>query len=114
MNPARYNINVYQGATFNLSPVWKIGGIAVNLTGYTADMQVRQFTDTAIITEMSTSNGRIVINGSAGQINITLDASQTGALTAGQYMYDLNVTDTSGNVYKILQGAFVVNASVTH
>ena len=114
MNPARYNINVYKGATFNLNPVWKIGGIAVNLTGFTADMQVRQFVDTGIITEMSTANGHIVIDGPRGQINITLSASETAALPAGQYMYDLNVTDTGGTVFKILQGAFVINASVTH
>lgn len=116
MNPGRYNITVYQGTTFQLSPVWKVDNLPVNLTGYTADMQVRKFVDsTSVLVELSTANGRIVINGAIGQINLTLTASQTAALTpADSYIYDLNLTSPGGDVYKILQGSFILNASVTN
>ena len=114
MNPGRYNLAVYKGTTFALSPVWKIGGVPVNLSGYTADMQVRYATDTAIIVELSTANGRITIDAAYGRVNLTLTASQTAALAAGTYQYDLNLTNTSDStVYKILQGVFIVNPSVT-
>ena len=76
-------------------------------------MQVRQFTDSSVAVELSTANGKIVINAGLGQINMTLTAAQTTALTANTYQYDLNLTSPSGYVYKILQGAFVVNNSVT-
>jgi len=114
VNPGRYNLAVYKGTTFELKPVWKIGGVPVNLSGYTADMQVRYATDTAIIVELSTANGRITIDAEYGRINLKLTASQTAALAAGTYQYDLNLTNTADStVYKILQGVFIVNASVT-
>ena len=113
MNPGRYNITVYKGTTFQLSPVWKVDNLPVNLTGYSAKMQVRQFTDSSVAVELSTDNGKIVINAGLGQINMTLTAAQTTALTANSYQYDLNLTSPDGYVYKILQGAFVVNESVT-
>jgi len=114
VNPGQYNITkVYKGTTFNwLQPVWKIGGVPVNLTGWSADMQVRAATDTALIVELSTANGHIVIDGPAGKVKLTLSATETNALPAGTYQYELNLTDLDNNVYKILVGAFVVQASV--
>lgn len=115
MNPGRYNITVYQGTTFQLAPVWKIGGVPVIMSNYTADMQVRASTDTAIIIELSTTNNRITIDSAYGRVNLKLSASETAALPAGTYQYDLNLTDNTANItYKILQGTFVVAASVTH
>lgn len=114
MNPGRYNLAVYKGTTFELKPVWKIGGVPVNLSGYTADMQVRYATDTSIIVELSTANGRITIDSAYGRVNLKLTATETAALPAGTYQYDLNLTNTADStVYKILQGVFIVNASVT-
>lgn len=115
MNPGRYNISVIQGTTFDLKPVWKIGGVAVVLQNYTADMQVRYATDTAIITELSTSNGKITIDSAYGRINLHLDASDTATLPAGTYLYQLNITDNNANVtYAILTGNFTVVAAVTY
>lgn len=114
MNPGRYNLSVYKGTTFELKPVWKIGGVPVILQGYTADMQVRYATDTAIIVELSTANGRITIDSAYGRVNLKLTATETAALPSGTYQYDLNLTDTAtGIVYKILQGVFIINESVT-
>jgi hypothetical protein len=114
MNPGRYNLAVYKGTTFDLKPVWKIGGVPVDLSNYTADMQVRYATDTAIIIELSTANGRATIDGAYGRINLHISAADTTSLTAGTYQYDLNLTNTiDSTVYKILQGVFIVNPSVT-
>jgi tRNA threonylcarbamoyladenosine modification (KEOPS) complex Pcc1 subunit len=115
MNPGRYNLTVYKGTTFQLKPVWKIGGVPVNLSGYTADMQVRYATDSSIIVELSTSNGRITIDSADGRVNLYISATDTAALPAGTYQYDLNLTNTADStVYKILQGTFIIAASVTH
>lgn len=115
MNPGRYNISVIQGTTFALSPVWKIGGVAVTLSNYSADMQVRYASDTSIIVELSTSNGKITIDSAYGRINLGLSSSNTAALTPGTYQYQLNLTDNNANVtYAILAGSFTVVAAVTH
>ena len=114
MNPGRYNLTVYKGTTFDLKPVWKIGGVPVILENYTADMQVRYASDTATIIELSTSNGRATIDSAYGRINLHISATDTAALAAGTYNYDLNLTNnTDGTVYKILEGAFIVKASIT-
>ena len=104
---------MYKGTTFTLAPVWKIDNLPVDITGYTADMQVRYATDTAIIVELSTGNGRAVISGALGKVTLTLTASQTAALDANNYIYDLNLTAPDSTVTKILTGAFVVAESVT-
>jgi hypothetical protein len=113
VNPGRYNITVYNGTTFSLSPSWQINNVAVNLTDYTADMQVRDVSNNLIV-EMSTDNGRAVITPATGTVTLTLSAEETSAgnLPAGTYSYDLNLTAPDTTVYKILQGVFVVNASV--
>jgi hypothetical protein len=110
-NPGRYNISIYKGTTFTLAPVWKIDNLPVNLTGYTADMQVRDVSNN-LITELSTSNGKAVISAGLGQTTFTLSATDTAALTAGTYTYAFNLTSSAGVVYQILNGGFVVNASV--
>lgn len=113
MNPGRYNIAVTNGTTFTLAPQWLINNAYVNLTGYTADMQVRDVNNNLIV-ELSTANGKAVITPATGTVTLTLTAAQTapGLLPAGSYTYALNLTDSSSNVYQILQGAFVVSASV--
>jgi len=113
VNPGRYNISVVNGTTFTLAPQWIINNFPVNLTGYTADMQVRDVSNNLIV-ELSTANGKIVITATTGTTTLTLTAAQTAVsvLPAGNYTYALNLTDGSGNVNQILQGAFVVTTSV--
>jgi hypothetical protein len=112
VNPGRYNISVINGTTFALSPQWLINNLPVNLTGYSADMQVRDISNNLIV-ELSTGNGKITINAALGQVNLNLTATQTlvGNLPAGNYNYALNLTDSASNVYQILQGSFIVSTS---
>jgi len=112
MQPGRYNITVINGTTFTLAPVWQIDNLPVNLTGYSADLQVRDISNNLIV-EMSTTNGGAVITPALGQVTFTLTATQTSAanLPAGVYNYAMNLTDASSNVYQILQGAFTVVVS---
>lgn len=114
MTPGRYNIKVYKGATFQLAPRWKIDNQYVNVTGYSANMVVRNSpnSSTAIIT-LTTNNGRITAGGSNGQFTLNLTASETAALTAGNYVYDLEITDGTGKVTRLLEGGFIVYEGVT-
>jgi len=105
---------VYQGTTFTLAPVWKIDNLPVDITGYAVNMQIRAATDTDVIVELSTTNGRAVVSGALGKVTLTLTAAQTAALAVGTYIYDLNLTAPDTSVYKILTGSFVIQASVTN
>jgi hypothetical protein len=107
-------MKVYQGSTFTLRPRWKIDGTYVNVTGYSANMIVRNSptSATAIVT-LSTANGRIVSGSTNGEFVLSLSAAQTTALAAGQYVYDLEVTSPGGVVTRLLEGGFIVYEGVT-
>jgi len=113
VNAGRYNITIINGTTFTLAPIWLVDNLPVNLTGYTADMQVRDVSNNLVV-ELSTANGKAVISPALGQTTFTLTPTQTSAanLPVGNYTYAFNLTDGSSNTYQILNGAFVVQASV--
>ena len=114
MTPGRYNIKVYQGATFNLTPRWKIDGSYVNITGYSAVLTVKNSpsSSTSIIV-LSSANGRITVGGTNGQFTLALTAAETDTLTAGNYVYDLEITAPNGTVTRLLEGGFIVYDGVT-
>jgi hypothetical protein len=91
---------------------WKIAGTAVNLTGYTAAMQVRENAD-ASATILSLTNGSgITLGGTAGTIAIAVSANTMGSAIAGNYVYDLELNSGS-QVTRLIQGLFAIQAEVT-
>lgn len=115
MSAAIYNTTIDQGATFELEVVYKnSSGTPINLTGYTAALQIRQnyYDTTALLTLTSPSNG-IVITGATGTIDITMSSAQTGGLDEGIYVYDLEISSSGGNVTRLIQGQFTVSPEVT-
>lgn len=124
MTAGTYHIAVDQGATFRKTITWKDGaGSAVNLTGYTARMQVRQsFASSSTIISATTANGKIALGGSLGTISILLSATETAAIPVASPndfsdafvgVYDLELVAPNGDVTRLLQGSFIVNPEVT-
>lgn len=112
INPATYNITAYQGATYDLSMTWRIGGTAVNLTGYTAAMQVKEnASSTASVLSLTNGSG-ITLGGTAGTIAISVSATTMGSATPGNYVYDLEL-NSGGQVTRLIQGGFAIQAEVT-
>lgn len=112
INPGTYNITAYQGATYTLTLTWTVNDTPVNLTGYTAAMQVRQ-SPSATSTIFSLSNGSgITLGGSAGTIAIAISATDMANTLAGKYVYDLELNSGS-EITRLVQGTFTVQAEVT-
>lgn len=114
MTAGIYNFTMDQGSNWDLNVVYKdANGNPINLTGYTAAMQLRQNynSDTAVLT-LSTSNGGITITGAQGKLVLSATAIQTGALDAGFYVYDLEIT-SGGVVTRLIQGQVTVAGEVT-
>lgn len=107
-----YDILCLQGATFNRTATWTIGGTAVNLTGWTAAMQVRDTYDSTSPVLTLTSGTGITLGGTAGTIQISVAATATAALPQGQYVYDLELNSGS-EITRLLQGNFTVSPEVT-
>jgi hypothetical protein len=114
MAATTYDILIEQGATYSQSITYKDNGVAVNLTGYTARMQVRATLEAAsTLVELTTANGRIALGGAAGTITLTISATDTAALTSGRGVYDLELVSGSGIVTRLLQGVATISRNVT-
>ena len=114
MSATTYDILIEQGATYGQLVTYKESGVAVNLTGYTARMQVRSTLESAsTVVELTTANGRIALGGAAGTISLTISATDTAALTAGRGVYDLELVSGSGIVTRLLQGVATISRNVT-
>ena len=110
-----YNITVDQGATYSLAISYKdSNGAAINLTNYTAAMQLRSDYSSAdaVLSLSSPSNG-IVITGATGLITITITDTQTAALSANAFVYDLEITSASNVKTRLIQGSVTVSPEVT-
>lgn len=111
----RFDIEINQGATFELTVTWKdSAGTAINLTGYSARMQVREtYSSSSTIVSLTNGSG-ITLGGAAGTIAILISATTTAALTAPfSGVYDLELVSAGGVVTRLLQGAATVTPEVT-
>ncbi len=113
MIPGKYNIVCPQGSTFHQQFTWIIGDTPVDLTYYTARMQVREkHTSTVYNLNLTTENGGIVLGGDEGTILVTISATDTSELVPKEYVYDLEL-DSGGEVTRIIEGKFIVTPEVT-
>jgi hypothetical protein len=121
--PGTLDFTCYQGAEFREALNWTdADGNQIDLTGYTARMQVRKsVTAEAVELELTTANGRIVLAPVVGpppyNILLVVAASVTAALEATpfdrKWRYDLELVPAGGQVRRTLKGKFVVDLEVT-
>ena len=113
INPGTYNITAWQGADFDRTFTVTQSGTALNLTGYTSAMQVREAADSTAYLLSLTSGSGITLGGTAGTIAVAVSSAQSSAIPAGSYAYDLEIISGAGQVTRLLQGAFNVQGNVT-
>ena len=120
--PGAYNLLIYQGQTFDLDLTWTAGNCCgqgtvgsgqqpVDLTGYTATMQFRPFAGAAQL--YYDASGNIILGGALGTIDLSIPASATEGFTWWSGVYDLLLTDSTGNVTPLLAGNVQITASVS-
>jgi tRNA A37 threonylcarbamoyltransferase TsaD len=113
---AEADICIFQGATFNQTLFYETGepSAPVNLAGYTAKMHIRSKPESkALILELSTTNGRIVLNEATGSIRLTISASDTASLSVcDKAVYDLELYNGAVTT-RILQGNVIISPEVT-
>lgn len=112
-----YNTVIDQGADWYITFIYENpDGTPVNITNYTAALQVRTspLAKTAVLT-LTTSNGGISIIGAQGKVNCHATNVQTGAITNGKYAYDLEITSPAAPnvVTRLVQGTVEVSPQVT-
>jgi hypothetical protein len=115
MTAGNNNFIIDQGADWYITVVYKdSAGTAINLTGYTAALQIRDtYADSTTDLSLTSPSGGIVITGATGTISIHATAAQTRAIAAGNYVYDLEITSSTGIVTRLIQGKISISPEVT-
>lgn len=115
MTAAVYDFTIEQGATLDKTFVWKDStGTIINLSGYTARMQIRPtVASSTILLELTTLNNRIIITAGEGKIQLLVSAADTGAITWQRAKYDLELVSSTGVVTRLLSGSVEVSREVT-
>jgi hypothetical protein len=111
ISPGTYNSTVWCGATWDKTFTWTIDTVPVNWTGYTAKLQIKEHLNSTSVITLTSGSG-ITLGGSAGTVAVTISSTLTGAVTPGQYIYDLEVT-TGTTTYRLLEGKLTFDGQVT-
>ena len=104
------NLTVDQGTDFTMSvDVTDTDGDALNLTGFTVAGQVRRsyFSTTAVNFTCGVSNA------TSGIITVSLSGTQSDAMKAGRYVYDVEITNAGGTKTRVLEGQLEIMPAVT-
>lgn len=114
------NRAIIQGATYTQSLTWKTAAdedatkTPVDLTGCTARMQVRAKVGASeVLLTLTTENGGISLGGTAGTIDLLIDAEDTAELTWSAGVYDLEIVYPGGQVRRLMYGTVAVSPEVT-
>jgi phage pi2 protein 07 len=117
MKPATLDITIYQGSTFSQVFQWKSGSpsVPVNLTGYTARMQIREkFSSPDYVINLTTENGGIVFRDAVnGTFSIEMSATDTAAMNFKHAVYDIEFVSPSGIVTRLFGGSVTLSPEVT-
>jgi hypothetical protein len=113
MTAAVKNLTIEQKATFKKRLTYRDKfKRAINLTGFGARMHIRT-ADGALVEELSTDNGKIVLGGTAGTIDLLLDVTETTVMTNVPMFYDLKLINPDLTEDRKLQGKVTLSPGQT-
>lgn len=112
MTPGKVNFMCPQGSTFSRTLTYKVDDTPVNLTGYGARLQIREYHYSDDFIASLTESSGITLGGSAGTITVLLNATATQDFVPGDYVYDLELV-AGGTVTRLIEGKFSVTPEVT-
>ena len=111
MSAGTYNLVIDQGSDFALDLVIKQAGTALNLSNYSGRAQLRTSVDAS---SASASFTVTVTNAANGALKMQLPAATSSGISAGQYVYDLELFTSSDSIVKrIIQGEVTLTPEVT-
>jgi len=103
------NLVIDQGASYSTTiDMLDENGAAIDLSNYTGAAQLRKH-----FTSTTATSFTIALGGADGTLTISLTANATANLTAGRYVYDVELTSNTGVVSRVLEGIVTVTPNVT-
>lgn len=105
---AKVNIVLDQGTTFNTSFLFSNDDDnPIDFSSYTANSQIRKSYTS------STAYTFTVGLGNNGIITLSMNAATSSTITAGRYLYDLEVQDANGVRSRLVEGIVTVTPEIT-
>lgn len=108
------NFQVVQGDTFTMEVTYtNPNGSAINLTDFSAKMDVRDQPGGKILCASISSTNQIDIDGTNGKLTISFTPAQTRKFTTPSAAYQLKIiNNNTGESTTLVRGYFSVNAAV--
>ena len=104
------NIIIDQGSDFTTEiEVEDVTGNVADLTGFSGAGQIRKTFASTTKTDFLTT----ISNPTTGKVKISLTSTITNSLKAGRYVYDVEVTSSSGVITRIVEGQVTITPGVT-
>ena len=104
------NLYVDAGATYsNIITVTASNGQALDLTSYTVASQMRKSYSSSTVYAFTAS----VYDSVNGKIRLQLTNTQSEAIPAGRWLYDVEITSPSGTKTRVVEGIVTVNPQIT-
>ena len=106
--PKRFDLDIYRGDTLDeLMEFRDAANVLINFTGFTALVEFKQLTTEAVVaTPVTTVN-----YGTNGRIRMYI--ADTSVIPAGEYRWDIQLTDALGNRRTFLGGLVTVAGDVS-
>ena len=103
------NLQIDQGSTYYTTlSLTDSNDLAMDLTGYTGAAQMRKH----YTSSNSTAFG-VTLSEASGTVELSLSANATANVSAGRYVYDVEITSPSGVVTRVVEGIVTVTPNVT-
>jgi hypothetical protein len=113
MTAGTANLEIDQGAGYVVSFTYlqPDGVTPVDVTGWTAKMELRTGYGVAPVLTVGTATGEIVVTGASGIFTLTLTATQTNMVVSG--LYDILITPPGAQPIRLVQGRVLASPAVT-
>jgi len=114
MSAGKLDLIIEKGATFRRTLYWETEAPAapIDLTGYTARMQIRTKLENSLVLALTTENGRIQLVAVEGRIDLIITAAETMAMTGTDAVYDLEMVKED-EVTRLIEGDVLLSQEVT-
>jgi hypothetical protein len=104
------NIFIDQGSDYsNIVTVTASNGQPLNLTGFTVASQLRKSFSSSTAYNFSAS----ILSASLGRVRLQLSATQSEEIPPGRYLYDVEVTSSSGGKTRVVEGIATITPQIT-
>lgn len=109
------NLKVNRGTTYTMGFQYKKAGVNHTLVGATVRFTVK----TEEYDENSTDSTAILVKNvtsgdSNGYAEIAISPSDIPLVEPGKYYYDIKVKEAGGDIYKVVEGRFILDGSPTN